>query len=395
MNKPKTLFIIGSVRLPRIDAGASRILELCQGFKAHFDKIIIAGKYDDEPHKFYSYDEKIDFLPYHKSISTSFWDRIKATFFINKFFVNDLKSCISEYDISHIFIYSALPVFAVKKIRKIAKKHGIQLVFDVVEFQTPSKQTLASYLSFYLPNMYLNKRGIKKGDKVIAISKYLQNYFASRGIESVRIPFVFDTKNVDFYPLRKESRCAINLLYAGNPKKGKDNLSICIEGLSLLPEDVKNKITLNICGTSSQALFKKGKLDKDVYNLTLTIVNYLGKKSHEEILELYENSDFSILVRDKNDRLSQAGFPTKISESLAHGVPVICNLTSDLGDYLINDFNSIILKDDSTEEFARAILYALNRTSTELIEMRSNARKTAETYLDISHFKNEISKLFE
>ena len=395
MNRPKTLLIVGSVRLPRIDAGASRILELCQGFKAHFDKIIIAAKSDDEPHKIYSYDEKISFLPYHKNNASSFWDRINITFFIHKFFIKDLMSCLEENNVTHILIYSALPILAVKKIKRIARKNNTKLIYDVVEFQTLSKQTFASFLSFYLPNIYLNKKGIKKSDKVISISSYLKKYFDSRGCYSVRIPFVFDTRNVEFYKEKSEDKNTLNLLYAGHPKKGKDILYKCIEGLALLPDDVKNRINFNITGTSAENLLKNGKLSKDVYNKTKEMVHYLGKQTNEKIKELYSQSDFSVLIRDKNNRLSQAGFPTKVSESLAHGVPMICNITSDLGEYLINDFNAIILNEETSEEFARAVLCCLNKSRDELSQMRLNARHTAETHLDVSLYTKEISSLFK
>ena len=56
------------------------------------------------------------------------------------------------------------------------------------------------------------------------------------------------------------------------------------------------------------------------------------------------NSDFTILLRDSKVS-TNAGFPTKVSESLALGVPVLSNITSDLCNYIIDGKNGFVLKD--------------------------------------------------
>lgn len=387
MNKEKALYIVGSVSLPNFDAGASRILELSKGFKPYFDRIIISGKHDEEPHKFHNYDEKISFLPYHTIKTKNLFDKLGMIFFPKKSIVNDLNECITKYNVTHILIYSALNIATVKKIKKVAKKHSIKLIYDVVEFQTLSAQTLSSYFSFYLPNMLINKHIIKNGDNVISISSYLNDYFLNKGCNSVCVPFAYKTDEITTKHLRKADN-SINLMYAGSPKKGKDLLLNSVKGISLLPEDVKSRVRYNIAGITKEEFLKKNKISKIESN-----ISFLGQISPKQIDELYAQSDFSVLIRNPDNRLSKAGFPTKISESLVYGVPAICNISSDLSSYLTSGENSIIMQNSSAEEFARCVVEVSCRTPSELTDMKNNARRTAETKLDISLFDESIKKI--
>lgn len=392
-NKEKAIYIVGSISLPRVDAGASRVLELSKGFKKYFDKVIIAGKYDKEPHKEYNYDDKIVFLPYHKIDMTSVLDKFNIIFNPSKFIVPDLMHALDKYEITHILIYSAMAIETVKKIVRIAKKHNIKLVYDVVEFQTTGAQTISSYFSYYIPNIYMNKKLIKNGDNVIAISSYLYKYFKKRGCNTELIPFVFDTKRIAYHqePINNGK---LQLVYAGSPKKNKDYLDIAIKGIFLLKEEDRKKINFSIAGISKEEYIKKHKASKKIIEALHGCITFLGKITNLDVQKLYSKSNFSVLVRDGESRLSMAGFPTKISESLVNGVPIICNLSSDLGNYLKDDYNAIIVNDSSPEEFSKCLLKALSKSCNELNEMRKQARLTSEEKLDVSLFDNQIKNVF-
>ena len=394
MNKSKTLYIVGNITLPNVDAGATRVLELSKGFKPYFDNIVIAGKYNKDPHNLYDYDEKIKFLPYHLDKTKNVIDKINLIFRPKKLIINDLKKCYEEFDITHILIYSALEVRAAKRIRKFAKKNNINILFDVVEFQTLSNQTLSSFFTFYLMNVYTNKHLIKRGDNVISISSFLNSYFLSRGCNSVTIPFVFDTKSIN-YDDKKDYNDHLNLMYAGSPKKRKDLLVNSIEGLYLLPEDARKKVRYQIAGISKDSFVKEYRGIAKKIDFNDGVLKFYNHISKDDVKKLYNQSDFSILIRDSMNRISKAGFPTKVSESLAHGVPVICNLTSDLSDFLKGDYNSLLMINDSPEEFARCVALALQKNHSELIELRKNARNTSVEKLDINLFDSSIRKVLK
>ena len=62
-------------------------------------------------------------------------------------------------------------------------------------------------------------------------------------------------------------------------------------------------------------------------------------------------------MRDRN-RVVEAGFPTKIVESITCGTPVIANKFSNIAEYL-NENNSILI--DSFDEFQEALFRAADK----------------------------------
>ena len=68
-------------------------------------------------------------------------------------------------------------------------------------------------------------------------------------------------------------------------------------------------------------------------------------------------SDFTILLRPVS-RFSLAGFPTKLAESMACGVPIIGNLTSNIGDYVHKGVEGVLVANETPEAFAEGLLRA-------------------------------------
>jgi len=79
--------------------------------------------------------------------------------------------------------------------------------------------------------------------------------------------------------------------------------------------------------------------------------------SHSEALDFVKKADWSIVIRD-NNLVVKAGFPTKVTESISAGTPVIANRFSNIEDYL-DSSNSILI--DSIEELPEAMVQAVSR----------------------------------
>ena len=390
MNKPKTLYIIGAVSFPRVDPGASRILELSNLLKDSFDEIVIAGKYAEKPHYFYKFEDNVSLLAFHTSSTLNIVDKLKLLFLPYKFFIEDLKRCILEKNVTHILIYSVLPRRSIKKIHKLAKVNNIKVIFDVVEFQSLSDQSFFSTFTFYLHNIWINKHLIKNRD-VITISSYLDNYFKTKGCNSVRIPFTFDSSKISVASNVKNDG-KIRLLYAGVPKKSKDLIANCLKGYSLLPKEILENFEFYLAGPSDKIIRKI--ISRKTYEKIKNYTKILGKINNSDVIDLYGICDFTVLLRDAKTRLAKAGFPTKVSESLVYGVPVICNLSSDLDKYLSDDVNSIIVKSSKPEDFKESLLKVSNKSRDEIEEMKIKARNSFEERLDSRAFKRELVKLF-
>ena len=75
-----------------------------------------------------------------------------------------------------------------------------------------------------------------------------------------------------------------------------------------------------------------------------------GKKTHTEIIKNIQESDFTIFLRNI-ERLVEAGFPSKFSESMSYGTPVISNMISNIEDYAVENKNhfTISLNDEKRQ----------------------------------------------
>ena len=78
-------------------------------------------------------------------------------------------------------------------------------------------------------------------------------------------------------------------------------------------------------------------------------MRFNGLVPNDEIKQEIRKADATVLMRDVTV-VTQAGFPTKVSESLCMGTPVITNATSDIAEYVKSGYNGVII--DSDPQFA-------------------------------------------
>ena len=91
-------------------------------------------------------------------------------------------------------------------------------------------------------------------------------------------------------------------------------------------------------------------------------------------------------MRSETQRYAQAGFPTKSTESLSHATPMIANITSDLGKYLVDGYNSLIVSDNTPESLETVLKKAISLSKVERAQMCQNAYDTAMEKLHTDRF---------
>jgi glycosyltransferase involved in cell wall biosynthesis len=109
-----------------------------------------------------------------------------------------------------------------------------------------------------------------------------------------------------------------------------------------------------------------------------------------EVARAYLGSDLSVLLREPL-RFAQAGFPTKVPESLAAGVPVICNTTSDIGMYVRDGVEGFLCADHTAASFAATLRRVIAEWPSRYSEMRSAARGAAERFFDYRQYSATLS----
>lgn len=382
MKEPRVLIISGC-KYPNGDAGSVRIHSLAKLFALCGMKIDVIGKG-------YSTDqdgEVDDVVTYF-----SFRDDSKSCIakLVNYFgYKRKLKSFLNIKGSTYThFVIVDIPFDALNLAIQYAKDNNIVLIHDSLEWYSPSEFRLGCLDYRYIHRDLLNKHMINRDFMIIAISRYLQNYFYNKGCKTIRIPAILEPCEGC---LTKSFGSKTIITYAGLPEK-KDKLKDIVEAFISLPVEIKASMELRIIGVSFdkfQRMYKQLSL-RDQSNLEC--IKFYGRIARNEVLELLRETHFTILYRDANERYAKAGFPTKVPESLSQCIPVITNISSDLGEYLVHGENSIIIN-QCNNSIREAFTYVSNLSNNAYGHMRRNAKKTFDTYFDYRVYKKSVSRL--
>ena len=305
-------------------------------------------------------------------------------------FLKRVKIYLDENPQDYVFMTSSTEFF--RRLSKIVRSRNVKCFVEQCEWLDISNYKFGKFDLRYINAEYFRKRGIKRINGIISISRLLNDYFGSKGVSSICVPTILDVKNTS-YVCGIDNREKIHLVFAGSLGGSKELMKPIIEALAN-NECFRQRIVFEIYGPSeSQVITNIGgdsKLVKDAGNSVV----FHGRIPQEKIPEVYSNSDYLIFVRPQR-RSSNAGFPTKFAESMAVGTPVITNDTGDIGLYLENGVNGFMLADNSTEAICQCFEGIISIDTDTYSEMRIAARKTAESSFDYRVYVEKIAKYIE
>lgn len=285
-------------------------------------------------------------------------------------------------------VISNATYYKISRLLPFCLKNDIKLIVENCEWYDKSNYKFQYINPHYLRNQYMLKYLFKKVSGFISISNFLDKRNLSLGKPSVRIPTIIDKNELDasFHSKGKK----IILSYCGNPGVSKELLYPIVDVMrncNLL----KNNIEFHIYGPTIDQFLKNTGVNKS--SLKEEYIIFHGKVPQQEMHVNFQNSDFIIFLRPYR-RSSNAGFPTKLAESMIAGTPVIANDTGDIALYL-NETNGFLLRSISSDILVKCFKYLLELTDDVYVEMRKQCRIDAEKYFDFRNYKNIIIKLFE
>lgn len=216
-------------------------------------------------------------------------------------------------------------------------------------------------------------------DAAICITKLLGSRFSDLGVKNVVIPPQVSVDEFPEHELSPEGGC-VELFYAGSVT-GKDDLKTVLAGLLLLSDAELSRIRFTIAGPSESEVFSLVKSVDPSFKRLQESLRILGRVSRGDVLKELRTKHFTVLMRPVS-RYSMAGFPSKIPESLAAGVPVIGNVTSDLGDYLCDGSNSLLVRDQSPIALSQTFQRAISLNAHQLDKMSDAASDLASSKFD-------------
>lgn len=307
------------------------------------------------------------------------FDAIKYEMVIDKW--------IGIYGKPSIIHINSIPERVIRHLIRFSKKNNIPIVHDSVEWYSPCEFSIGKLDKAYILKDRLNRKVIRNPIRVYSISRYLDKHFTDRNLRSCRIPVIMDVQNANVSNSIFAGK--IRLIYAGSPAK-KDYLKEIITGIEMLTDDEKQKIEFNIFGATKEEI--KILTDRESFSTSIIIH---GRVPRGQVQKALIESDFSVLLRPSNERYTKAGFPTKSVEAMSHGVAMLCNISSDLGLYLQDMKNAIIVKDCTSDEFVISIRRILELNEDKISSIKNEARKTAENYFDYRIYKKKVEAFLQ
>ena len=223
---------------------------------------------------------------------------------------------IASYHPDYVILYN-FPAIASLKIIRYCHKRGIKVFHDTTEWEYAeghSPRDLIKNIDTWLRMKYC----LKKMDGVIAISRYLFDYY-SPNVNTILVPPTVDLKSKKWKRERELTAGKIvKLVYAGNAgAKCKDRLDRVIDAVWRY-----DNIELKVVGlTQEQYEIDFGALPEGCNNVVFT-----GRLPHLEAVKAVIDADFQMLIREDSLK-NRAGFPTKFVESMSCCTPVIGTLT--------------------------------------------------------------------
>lgn len=393
------IIITGAFRFPDKDAAAARVLGLGKALRVANYVVEFAGWEDtgraedlqrDGSYRYdgFSYFPQADLRSSDLSPGRRLLRYLQAG--------NNTLAWLGATDLSHVKViiaYHGNSLFLLK-LARFCRRHGIRLLFDCTEWYDPRALVGGRFGIVRIDNelrmRFLNPR-LQRG---IVISSFLEKFYSGRGCAVTRIPPLIDLKDSKWAVTASAEPGhggGLKLVYAGTPGK-KDLLGSALRGLKLVRSE-GHAVTLDIVGPSRQAVLACVDGDADLLDTLGDSVVIHGRVPQAEVPSLMASADFSILIRP-NQTYANAGFPTKLVESLAAGVPILANRTSDISDYVRDGLEGIILEGHSPDAFAAGVRRALTLSVGQLRDMRLAARACAATAFDFTNYVNQLEAFF-
>ena len=270
----------------------------------------------------------------------------------------------------------------------LSRKMRIPLVIDAVDWYEPSHFPGGKYSRLALQSEFAMRYLAPKVTSAIVVSRFLQNYFQTKNIPTLRVQPLFSQTHERPAQFCDENH-KLNLCYAGNPIPNDKFITILQAILN------QRDIEFHVIGLTLDevvAFMDAHGLKMPDSNSTIKITAY-GKMKNRDAIQIIAACDFTMLIRDIG-RFSIAGFPSSVSESLSLGTPIIGNLTSDLGEFLSDGENAMITPTAEVADLDDAIKRALLLSIEERALMKKKTKQSAQRF-DYKNFAEPLADFMQ
>lgn len=244
-----------------------------------------------------------------------------------------------------------LPLFMISRL------YNVRLVRELNEYPDEIIGGNADFKS--LAFRFRLKTNYKWFDDILAISEALHEYYSILVRRKTRFLILPMTVDLSRFPQTVTNLGAKrNITYCGDLSQRKDGTQTLVRSFAVIAKDYPD-LKLIMIGDNKD---KNVVLELKELTKELGIerqVEFPGRVDYHDIPAMLLKSRLLVLSRP-NSLQAEGGFPTKLGEYLATGIPVVVTAVGEIPKYLTDGVDAFIAEPDSVESFAAAMQRALN-----------------------------------
>ena len=288
-----------------------------------------------------------------------------------------------------IIIISADQLLVLYVFSFIAKKVGASSVFIFDEYPIPIRHKLKSKIPLW--KEFFFRLVLKRIDAYISISETLRDYFCN----IVAKPSYILSSITDVSRFRLPSKISSleqtpYLCYMGNLELAKDDVDNIVNAFALIASKYPSLI-LKLYGNPSNkdkgilnSLIKKHRLENRVF--------FMGKVSFDEVPSILCNAKV-LLSSQPNTVRASGGFPTKLGEYLASGVPTLLTNVGENARYVNDGIHVFFVEPNDSVKYANKLDYILSNYSHALKVAESGKNLLFENFSNTKRGKEVLDFL--
>ena len=248
-----------------------------------------------------------------------------------------------------------------------AKMIGIRPVFITDEYPMPIRVHLHNDIPKWKKVLY--KHILKYEDSLVFMTDKLNTFFNSELKKPYHIlPTITDTSRFDIEvkPADKKYMC-----YMGNMELSKDNVDNIIHAFTLVSDKYKD-IDFYLYGAPSQkdkaiiqGVIKECNMEERVF--------IKGRVPATEVPTILKKA-YLLVSSQPNTKRAEGGFPTKLGEYMATGVPTILTDVGEISQYVKDGVHVHIVPPENPELYAKKLDWMLSNYDKAL-EIAVEAKK--------------------
>jgi glycosyltransferase involved in cell wall biosynthesis len=229
-------------------------------------------------------------------------------------------------------------------------------------------------------------------DGIFCISHFLMDFYRERGFPPGRLLLVPSTVDPDrFISLNGSPFSFPYIGYFGMLTFSRDRLDMLIEAFAIIATKYPQyRLVLGGPEYGSELEKIKSLASELGIKERMIILEYLPR---EEIIEYIANSEVLVMVRE-NDLKAHASFPSKLTEYLATGRPVISVNVGEISRFITNGVNAYLVEPGNTIQLAEKIDFILSDYNSALVTA-GKGRQLAETIFNYDYQAKRIIPFVE